>query len=211
MIVHTVIFDLAGTTIDCGCLAEIDRIQAGVTSTRARRHVDPIPGFLPVLANLRAQGIRVGATVTPPAPPGEILAPALAAAGWRPDVLVFADEVPSPPPSPALNQLAAIRLGAPNVAGCVVVGDTGLDMEAARNAGMWAVGIAVTGADVGLPWPDLASLHRDERARLGEAAKQRLEAAGAHVVVDSVADLPIALEILRRPSMAALKRWQRPR
>lgn len=196
MVIHTVIFDLAGTTIDCGCLS-------GSTPGR----VVPIPGFLQILAILRSQGIRVGATTTAPAPAIE----ALTAVGWHPDVLVAADDVPNRPPAPSMHQLAAIRLGSPSVSGCVIVGDTEIDMQAARNAGMWAVGVAVTGAHVGLPWPELAALHRDERARLGEAAKQRLEAAGAHVVVDSVADLPLAMEILRRPSMAALKRWQRPR
>lgn len=196
MVIHSVIFDLAGTSIDCGCL-----------NRGASGRVDPVPGFLQILAILRSQGVRVGATGAAPIPSLQ----ALTAAGWQPDVLVCADEVPSGPPSPAMNQLAAIRLGSPSVSGCVAVGDTELDMQAARNAGMWAVGVAVTGAHVGLPWAELAALHRDERARLGEAAKQRLDAAGAHVVIDSVADLPLALEILRRPSMAALKRWQRPR
>lgn len=174
------------------------------------RHAIPIPGFLPVLAELRAQGMRTGATTSFPAEVVEVLRPAMAARGWRPDTLVSGSEVPAGPPAPYLHQFAAMRLGSTNVARCVVAAGIPVELEAARNAGMWAIGLALTGPDVGLTAAELGSLHRDERARLAAAGKERLEAAGAHVVVDTVADLSLALDVLRRPSMMAIKRWRRP-
>ena len=268
---HTVLFDLAGTTIDCGCMApvavfiEVFRRRGvavdvaaarGPMGTHKREHIrrmcadpavaeawvaargapptdadidamyaeaeplqvaclpehaEPIPGFVSLAAALRAAGLRLGATTGYTAPMVEVLRPLIAGRGWAPDTLVCASDVPAGRPAPYMNQIAAMRLGAPNVSGCVVVGDTVVDMEAARNAGMWAVGVALTGNEVGLSWADLSGLPATERARLGGLAKARLEAAGAHLVIDTVADLPGALAILQRPSVLALRRWQRPR
>ena len=66
-------------------------------------------------------------------------------------------------------------------------------MEAARNAGMWAVGVALTGNEVGLGWDALAALSDDERRARGDVARDRLRRAGAHVVIDTVLDLDEAL------------------
>lgn len=140
-----------------------------------------------------------------------MLRPLLAAQGWRPDALLCASDVPAGRPAPYMNQIAAMQLGAPDVAGCAVLGDTVLDMQAARNAGMWAVGVTLTGTEVGKTWNALLALPVAERDRLREKATARLKAAGAHIVVDSVLEAPAALEFLRRPGAAAFKRWHRHR
>ena len=257
-LIHTVLFDLAGTTIDCGCMAPVAVFQEvfrrrgvrvdvasarGPMGTHKREHIrrmcaepqvraaweavmgapptdadidgmyaeaeplqvaclpdhcEPIPGFLPLAAALRAEGIQLGATTGYTAPMVEVLRPLIAARGWSPGALVCASDVPAGRPAPYMNQIAAMRLGAPDVAGCVVVGDTVVDMQAARNAGMWAVGVALTGNEVGLPWEVLEALPTQERDRYREIARANLKAAGAHLVVDTAADLMPALSDLRR-------------
>ncbi len=271
MLLHSVIFDLAGTTIDCGCMApvavfvEIFRrrgVTVDVATTRGpmgthkrehlRRmcvepgvyaawvaangrpptsddvdamyaeaeplqiaclpdHADVIPGFLAVAELLRARGYRLGATTGYTAPMVEVLRPLMARNGWSPDVLLSSSEVPAGRPAPYMNQVAAMRLGAPDVAQVVVVGDTVVDIQAARNTGMWAIGVTLTGNEVGLGWEALQALPIPERAVLARRAGVTLLDAGAHAVIDSVADLPHALSRLGRPKLAAFKRWQQPR
>lgn len=271
LLIDTLLFDLHGTTIDCGSRAPVAAVREvlgrrGVEideptlrrplGTPLREHLrrladdpalraawytahgrmpgerevdamaaeaepillaqlaglaEPIPGFGNLLRRLREGGARVGAT-TPYSPATvQVLRPFLAARAWSPEVWVSAAEVPAGAPAPYLNQLAAMKLGNRNVARVVCVGDGAVDMEAARNAGMWAVGVSLTGAEAGPSWAELAEMEAGERARLAAAARERLEAAGAHVVVETVLDLPVALGVIQRPSLAALRRWQRPR
>jgi phosphonoacetaldehyde hydrolase len=244
--IDTVLFDLAGTTIDCGCMApvavfvEVFRRRGvpvtiaaarGPMGTHKREHIrrmctdpvvaadwtavhgaaptdadidamyaeaeplqvaclpdfaDPIPGFIEVAGRLRARGLRLGATTGYTRPMVEVLAPLLAARGWIPDALVCASDVAAGRPSPLMNELVAERLGAADPRSCVVFGDTVVDMEAARNAGMWAVGVSLTGNEVGLDWPALQALSPSERALRAERAAARLRGAGAHVVIDAV-------------------------
>ena len=64
---------------------------------------------------------------------------------------------------------------------------------------MWSVGIAVTGNEVGLTATEYAAVSADERLRLGQSATERLLAAGAHYVVDSLADvMPVIDKIEER-------------
>lgn len=172
-------------------------------------HAEPIPGFVSLTVWLRGQGMRLGATTSLQGQMVTVLKPLLAARGWSPDALICASDVPAPPPAPYMNFLAATRIGAPNVAGCVVVGDRAADMEAARNAGMWAIGVAMTGEDAGLTWEALHRQSPSEQQYLRERATVRLEKAGAHVVVDTVLDLPHALATIKRPGVALFRKWQR--
>lgn len=54
------------------------------------------------------------------------------------------DEVERPKPDPALLQLAAHRLGV-ELAHCVFVGDTAVDLEAGRRAGCFTIGYRIAG------------------------------------------------------------------
>jgi phosphonoacetaldehyde hydrolase len=139
----------------------------------------------------------------------QVLGPLIAARGWAPDVLMSASDVPAGRPAPYMNQQAAMSLGVTDVRRVAVFGDTLVDMEAARNAGMWAVGVALTGNEVGLPWAALQALTPAARTEARAAATARLEEAGAHLVIDSVLDLRTALAVLERPSVALFKRWRR--
>jgi phosphonoacetaldehyde hydrolase len=59
------------------------------------------------------------------------------------------------------------------------------------------VGIAASGNGVGLSAAELAALDPADRAERIARARAGLEAAGAHVVIDTVADLPAALAQFR--------------
>lgn len=73
------------------------------------------------------------------------------------------------------------------------------------NAGMWSVGLAVSGNEFGATWEEYQAMTEQEIAGRRERAAAKLYAAGAHYVVDTLADLPAVISAInaRRLSRAA--------
>jgi phosphonoacetaldehyde hydrolase len=88
----------------------------------------------------------------------------------------------------------------------VKVGDTVSDVEEGLNGGMWTVSVAVSGNEVGLSLADWQALPAERQQALRRTAATRLARAGAHYVIDTVADLPAALDAIE----AALARGEQP-
>jgi len=78
----------------------------------------------------------------------------------------------------------------------VKVDDTEVGIAEGRAAGVWTVGVVRSGNIMGLSETDVAALSVTERESRLDAAGAALSAAGAHIVIDTVADLPSALEAL---------------
>lgn len=92
--------------------------------------------------------------------------------------------------------------------GCVKVDDTVPGIHEGVNAGMWTVGVARSGNENGLSQAEdaaLAAARPAEHAQRLAAARERLRAAGADYVIDSVAELLPVLEQINS-SLAAGKR-----
>jgi phosphonoacetaldehyde hydrolase len=75
----------------------------------------------------------------------------------------------------------------------VKVDDTTVGIEAGLNAGMWTVGISRAGNLVGLSEEELNKLELADQTARVQAAAAELSRCGAHVVIDSIRDLPTAL------------------
>jgi phosphonoacetaldehyde hydrolase len=73
------------------------------------------------------------------------------------------------------------------------VDDAAVGIAEGRGAGVWTIGIAASGNGVGLSAEALAALPGDEREARIAASRAALKEAGAHLVIDTVADLPGAL------------------
>jgi phosphonoacetaldehyde hydrolase len=161
----------------------------------------PIPGAVETLAWLRSQGVKIGSCSGYPRQVLDVLLPLAASLGVAPDHVVAGDELPAggrPGPYMALANVLALRI--PDVRACVKVDDTAPGIEEGRNAGMWCIGISLTGNEVGLTQQELGRLSSAEVDERRQIAVDRLRAAGAHLVIDSIADLPEAL--LRITQMA---------
>ena len=89
----------------------------------------------------------------------------------------------------------------------VKVDDTPPGIAEGVNAGTWTVGVGLTGNIAGLSAEELATLTEAERGDLRRRAEADLLAAGADLVIDSVADLPRAIDTIA----AKLRAGDRPR
>jgi phosphonoacetaldehyde hydrolase len=89
-----------------------------------------------------------------------------------------------------------VELGVWPATACVKVDDAPVGMSEGRAAGVWTIGVAASGNAMGLSLEDYATLDDDHRAQRLDVARASLIEAGAHVVIDTVADLPAAIAAL---------------
>ncbi len=170
------------------------------------RHAAPIPGLLEAVETLRRSRVRIGSSTGYTGPMMEMLVPEARQRGYAPDAVVCSSDVPAGRPFPWMCYLNAIRLQVYPMEAMVKIGDTVSDIQEGLNAGMWTIGVARTGNELGLTEAEVAALDsRDLAARL-EAIRRRLREAGAHYVADGVADCPTLVEEIN----ARLARGERP-
>lgn len=182
--------------------ADADRIHDALEPlmfAAAATCADLVPGAAEVARGLQDRGVRIGSTTGYTRTMMQAILPRAAAQGYAPEVVVCAGETIEGRPSPLMLWKALVELGCWPARACVKVDDAEVGMGEGREAGCWAIGIAASGNGVGLGRAELEALDPAERRALVGAAGQSLLAAGAHLVIDTVADLPAALaEIERR-------------
>ncbi|VTP61929.1 Phosphonoacetaldehyde hydrolase [Serratia rubidaea] len=66
------------------------------------------------------------------------------------------------------------------------------------NAGMWSVGLALSGNEFGAQWQEYQRMDDAEVARRRTRATEKLYAAGAHYVIDTLAELPGVVAAINR-------------
>ena len=165
-----------------------------------------IPGTLAAVAELRKRGIKIGSTTGYMTEMMKINLKDAARQGYKPDVTVCASEVPAGRPYPYMCLQNVINLGVTTVEACVKVDDTVPGVEEGLNAGMWTIGLAVSGNEVGLSlkaWKKLSKAEKEEkRAR----AYRRMAQAGAHYTVDSIAEMMPCIDDIQE----RIRRGERP-
>ncbi len=176
--------------------SDLDALYAAYTPRNretAARRAAPIAGVVEVVEGLRRRGVRVGSTTGYPREIMDAVRPLAAAAGFCPDNVVCASDVPEGRPSPMMMYRCFLDLGVWPADRVVKVDDTAPGIAEGLAAGAWCVGVSLSGNEVGLTEEELEALDPDERARRNVLARTRLFAAGAHEVIDTVASLPEAL------------------
>ena len=123
----------------------------------------------------------------------ERLAPLAAKQGFSPEVMVCAGDLAAGRPAPLQMWWAMATMGIWPASDVVKCDDTPPGIGEARNAGAWAVGFALSGNIAGLSEAEMARASEAEKAEMRARATKELVASGAHLVVDSIADLPKAI------------------
>ncbi|GAP22146.1 phosphonoacetaldehyde hydrolase [Leptolinea tardivitalis] len=153
-----------------------------------------IPGVLQAVASFRDLGLKIGSTTGYTREMMDVLVPIARENGYTPDSWVSATDVPAGRPFPWMIYQNAIQLQIYPMEAFVKIGDTVVDIEEGINAGMWTIGLSVTGNLMGLTEKEVKELPDQVFKERRESAAKELYKAGAHYVVDGLADCPLILE-----------------
>jgi phosphonoacetaldehyde hydrolase len=189
--------------------ADVDRLYEAFLPLQiaaVARHARLIPGALAAVEAMRRRGMAIGTTTGYPRAVMAVVAAEAAAQGYRPDCIIAAEDAPIGRPSPFPAFAALARLGVYPVEAVVKIGDTVVDIEEGVNGGMWSVGITASGNEVGLDEETWQALDEADRVPLRTAAETKLRSAGAHYIVDTIADILPVLDAID----ARLARGERP-
>lgn len=172
----------------------------------AAAYADLIPGVAETVKALRAQGLKIGSST---GYTREIMAnvtPTAAAQGFTPDSLVCTGDTVEGRPSPLMFYKGLVEMGVWPAWSAIKVDDTTVGVAEGVNAGAWSVGVAVSGNAFGLSLADTKALAPEDFAKRRAKAYDALHAAGAHYVIDSVADLMPVVALIE----GRLARGERP-
>jgi phosphonoacetaldehyde hydrolase len=165
-----------------------------------------IPGTLESVAEMRRRGMKIGSTTGYLREMMEINLRDAKRQGYEPDSTVCASDVPAGRPYPYMCLQNVINLQVSPVDACVKIDDTLPGVEEGLNAGMWTIGLAVSGNEIGLPLEAVRALEPSDLERRRERAYTRMYQCGAHYVVDSIADVMPCLDAIQE----RIARGERP-
>jgi len=189
--------------------ADIDTMYAEFVPLQIEslpRFADLIPGTIEAVAEFRKRGLKIGTTTGYNAEMMRVLGAEAARRGFEPDSIVSSDMVPEGRPAPWMALKAAALMGVYPMSAIVKIGDTIPDIHEGLNAGMWTIAVAATGNEMGLSEAAAVALPDVDRAERLTRAYGRLQDAGAHYVVDGIAETPPVLDLIE----ARLAQGERP-
>ena len=167
---------------------------------------DLIPGTLEAITHFRERGLKIGSTTGYLPEMMAMLKEEASQRGYGPDSSVCAGDVPAGRPEPWMCLENAKNLGVYPMESIVKVDDTLPGIDEGLNAGMWSIGLAKTGNEIGLNQEEIEALTADELQVKLEGAYRRMWQVGAHYVVDGIWDVPIVLDLIDE----RLSRGERP-
>jgi phosphonoacetaldehyde hydrolase len=183
-----------GRDFDDAAIDAIFEVFEPMNVAAVESHATLIPGARAALDWCAARGIRIGSTTGYTRPIMQRLMPLAAAQGFLPEVTICAGDLAAGRPAPLQIWSALAQMGIWPASSVIKLDDTAPGIGEARAAGCWAIGAALTGNNPGLSAEELASLSPDQRAELRRTASEPLLRAGAHLVIDTIAELPRLIE-----------------
>ncbi len=153
-----------------------------------------VPGLLECIGQLRHRGLAIGASTGYFREAAERVYRAAAHQGYKPDHCVCAEEVPTGRPAPWMIFRIMEALNCFPPASVVKVGDTVPDIGEGLAAGAWSIGVSRSSSEVGCTEEAWAALPVAEQVRCLATCREKLLAAGAHAVVETLTELPALLD-----------------
>jgi len=153
-----------------------------------------IPGVVDGVKRFRERGLKIGSTTGYTRAMLDVLVDSSAKAGYKPDCSVSPEDVGSGRPEPFMMYETAKRLRVSPLASIAKIGDTPADIAEGLNAGAWSIGVAGTGNGIAMSRPEFHALSAREREDRLCRARRELQKAGAHYVIDTLAELDAVLD-----------------
>lgn len=161
-------------------------------------YTTPIPGVIDTLAKLGAQGIKIGSTTGYTKAMMDVVLPNASAKGYMTDNCVTPDGLPGGRPHPYMIYKNMIDLGITSVDSVLKYGDTIADIKEGVNAKVWTVGVVLGSNEMGLTQEETFAMAADELEQRKAEVRQRMLNAGAHTVVDTIAELPAVIDEINK-------------
>lgn len=191
--------------------SDVDRMFADFVPLQLdclRKYTTLLPGVAEVTQRLQKQGIKIGSTTGFVRSMVDILEEDAAKQGYKPDASVAGDEVTNGArPSPHMVYKNLDMLNITPIQSVVKVDDTASGVGEAVNAGCWGIGVTRYSNYMNVDTPeDGKKLSEDEIKKRVAKTKDILEKAGAHYILESIADIePVIEDINKR-----IARGERP-
>ncbi len=165
-----------------------------------------IPGTLDVIGECRKRGYKIGSTSG--YLPGMLAINQADAKeqGYEPDATFGAADVPRGRPFGHMVLRNIVELDIGCVQSVVKVDDTLTGIEEGLNAGGWAIGLAISGNEVGMQYDEWTALPEETKQKHRDRIYPTMYQRGAHYVIDSIADLMPCLDDVE----ARLRRGEKP-
>ena len=179
------------------CQADVDQLYADFVPLQFScllEYSAVIPGVVETIQRLRRRSLKIGTTTGYTRELLDVLVDASRKVGYSPDCNLAPGDVGAGRPHPFMIYENAIKLQVYPLAAIVKIGDTIADVQEGLNAGAWSVGVAATGNMVGLSRREFDALSATQREERLDIARHALKKAGAHYVVDSLADVDSVLD-----------------
>ena len=178
---------------------DVDRMFADFVPLQLdclRKYTTLLPGVAEVTQRLQKQGIKIGSTTGFLRSMVDILEEDAAKQGYKPDASVAGDEVINGArPSPHMVYKNLDMLNITPIHSVIKVDDTVSGVGEAVNAGCWGVGVTRYSNYMDVDTPeDGEKLSDDEISKRLAKTKDMLERAGAHYIIDSIADIEPVIE-----------------
>ena len=173
-----------------------------------RQYTGLLPGVAEVIQRLQKQGIKIGSTTGFVRSMVDILEEDAKKQGYVPDASVAGDEVVhGARPKPFMVYKNLDMMDVHPIQSVIKVDDTVSGIGEALEAGCWGVGVSLYSNYMDIDsLADAESLSDEEMARRLDHTNEILQKAGAHYVIDSLADIePVIEDVNRR-----LARGERP-
>src|SRR5208282_4412307 len=155
--------------------------------------------------SFRLRGLKIGSTTGYTRAMLDLLAEKSAKEGYSPDCSLTPEEVGAGRPYPFMMYESAVRLQVYPLAAISKIGDTPVDIQEGLNAGAWSIGVAGTGNKIGLSLEDFRALSEAERESRLADARAELQNAGAHYVVDTLAEVHSVLDDIEARLKSAIR------
>ena len=191
--------------------SDVDRMFADFVPLQLdclRKYTTLLPGVAEVTQRLQKQGIKIGSTTGFVRSMVDILEEDSAKQGYKPDASVAGDEVTNGArPSPHMVYKNLDMLNITPIQSVVKVDDTTSGIGEAVNAGCWGIGVTRYSNYMDVDTPeDGKKLSEDEIKKRVAKTKDILKKAGAHYILESIADIePVIEDINKR-----IARGERP-
>ena len=161
-----------------------------------REYTGPISGVIQTIDTLRCRGIKIGSTTGYTKEMMDVVVPAAAENGYRVDNYVTSDNLPAGRPYPYMIYKNMCDLGVPSRFSVLKYGDTISDIKEGLNAGVWTVGVILGSNELGLTEDEVQKMPAEELKKRMMEVRERMYAAGAHYVVESIEELPALIDCI---------------